>query len=374
LKKVCETTENPEIYRLNVSGARDRVQLKPTSRRGRHNIDDELIFTSHDGYVFHDSRGFESGDTDELKIVKEFVGRKSQEKRLRDRLHAIWYCTPTDGDRPSVDLKFFDEIRPDMNVPVIAVFTKFDQLRRNEEIKLTQAKADLAELDARVEAKFKKDYLNGFSKRPPLVRLERINKDGKCADLIQTTANELSPNVVTLMLAVVQRGNLELSMKQVIGRTHVKFKQGIVSTEVVIKMCIMSFPSLWLEAVQRELDLEALNSFDEYDFDLDYFEDMSDDDSLETLLSKLKSFIAEPPISASSDDAHHTMIVAVLILECASLLCASPSAPTLYEALDNACSRYVSSDTHTAVKQQFLLSPSQYSIREFTEFVLTHHL
>jgi hypothetical protein len=59
-------------------------------QRGLHDIDDELIFDNHDGYIFHDSRGFEAGGEDELKIVQEFVRRKSREKRLGDRLHAIW--------------------------------------------------------------------------------------------------------------------------------------------------------------------------------------------------------------------------------------------------------------------------------------------
>ena len=103
-------------------------------QRGEHDINDELVFTSRDGYIFHDSRGFEAGGQDELKTVKEFVKNKSQQKQLRDRLHAIWfvfscihscylttsrllfrYCIPMDGNRPSLDLKFFEEIRPDNN-------------------------------------------------------------------------------------------------------------------------------------------------------------------------------------------------------------------------------------------------------------------
>jgi hypothetical protein len=60
-------------------------------QRGEHDIEDELTFTKHDGYVFHDSRGFEAGNEDELRIVQEFVCRRSQERRLNDRLHAIWF-------------------------------------------------------------------------------------------------------------------------------------------------------------------------------------------------------------------------------------------------------------------------------------------
>ena len=67
-------------------------------------------------------------------------------------------------------------------------------------------------------------------------------------------------------------------------------------------------------------------------------------------------------------------IVTVLILDHATLLYASPSCPTLGDALDQAYSQYEFSDTHNAVKEQFPLSPKQYSISQFTEFVLSHRL
>jgi hypothetical protein len=49
------------------------------------------VFTNHDGFVFHDSRGVEAGTVDQLKFVQNFVRRKSRERRLKDRLHAIWF-------------------------------------------------------------------------------------------------------------------------------------------------------------------------------------------------------------------------------------------------------------------------------------------
>ena len=60
-------------------------------QRGEHNIEHELTFTNHDGYVFHDSRGFEAGDKKELETVQDFVRRRSREGRLNDRLHVIWF-------------------------------------------------------------------------------------------------------------------------------------------------------------------------------------------------------------------------------------------------------------------------------------------
>jgi len=66
--------------------------------------------------------------------VQDFVHRKSQEKRLEDRLHAIWflfvplriydckftglllrYCIPMDNDRPELELKHFEHVCPDKN-------------------------------------------------------------------------------------------------------------------------------------------------------------------------------------------------------------------------------------------------------------------
>ena len=67
-------------------------------------------------------------------------------------------------------------------------------------------------------------------------------------------------------------------------------------------------------------------------------------------------------------------IVTVLILDHAALLYASPSRPVLDHALNQAYSRYESSGTHNAAKEQFPLSPKQYSILEFTEFVLSHRI
>jgi len=92
------------------------------------------------------------------------------------------------------------------------------------------------------------------------------------------------------------------------------------------------------------------------------------------LLSKLRSFNSDPALGISSDETHHTMIVTILILDCASLFYASPSRPTLDDALDQAFSQYKSSGTHNAVKEQFSRPPEQYSFSHFAEFVLSHRL
>ena len=78
------------------------------------------------------------------------------------------------------------------------------------------------------------------------------------------------------------------------------------------------------------------------------------------------------PLSASVPSNFH--IATVLILEYATILFASPSRPSLVEALDKACSQFIYSNTHSAVNRLFLLSPNLYSTQQFTEFLLIHRL
>jgi|SRR6266850_1305029 len=98
-------------------------------QRGEHNVNDELIFSSYDSYVFHDSCGFEAGSEAELGIVKAFLNGRLHERRLKNRLHVIWfvrlsiynckvtgivfrYCVSMVTDRPSLNLRNFKDICP----------------------------------------------------------------------------------------------------------------------------------------------------------------------------------------------------------------------------------------------------------------------
>ncbi|KAH9166167.1 hypothetical protein EDB89DRAFT_1857661 [Lactarius sanguifluus] len=226
LQRVCETTESPMIYRRKKYSGDERVR-GPTFhlRRGEHNIDDELEFSNHEGYVFHDSRGIESGSIEELGILQQFIQSKCQEKRLRDRLHAIWYCVPMDNQRPQLDLKFFHDICPDRNVPVIALFTKFDQFRRNVEMHVIDYPSEYPDtiVSEVVEKQFQEHYLSTLGTDVKFVRLEsRFNKmhipNTHCNDLIEKTAASLNDDVVRLMLLAVQRRNLELSVRDALNR------------------------------------------------------------------------------------------------------------------------------------------------------------
>ena len=59
-------------------------------QRGEHDIENEMVFKSNPGFVFHDSRGFEAGGSSEFQTVKKFIANRAEQKILSDRLHAIW--------------------------------------------------------------------------------------------------------------------------------------------------------------------------------------------------------------------------------------------------------------------------------------------
>jgi hypothetical protein len=61
---------------------------------------------------------------------------------------------------------------------VIAVFTKYDQFRRNIMIKLEDRHRDPALLDAEVESVFNEHYLGIITGPPPFIRLESEDVDG----------------------------------------------------------------------------------------------------------------------------------------------------------------------------------------------------
>jgi len=270
------------IYRRERNG-REFI-LGPSMDRGEHNIDNELVFSNHTGYVFHDSRGIESGGIEELETLKEFIRRKCGEKKLRDKLHAIWYCVPMDGHRPGLDLRFYKNICPDQNVPVIAVFTKYDQFLFNVEMDVLDDPDKYLNKSVSEVAKeqFYEHYLLPLGEDVRYVQLEKMHrKGGHCFELIEKTAAALNEDAVMLMLLAVQRGNVELSVKTAWRRVHC-----LVTFEIehVIQECLFAFPYTWLKSEllsDEKLELsENLLLFLEKLLDLD--EELSEAELLES--------------------------------------------------------------------------------------------
>ncbi|KAJ6590738.1 hypothetical protein B0H10DRAFT_2233548 [Mycena sp. CBHHK59/15] len=99
--------------------------IRGQSDRGLHNVEDEIRFPSRPGFVFHDSRGFEAGSSEQLSIVQQFVETRSSATDLREQLHAIWMCRPLDDSREFEKEK--EPLRWSKGLtPLVVIFTKRD--------------------------------------------------------------------------------------------------------------------------------------------------------------------------------------------------------------------------------------------------------
>ena len=118
---------------------------------------------------------------------------------------------------------------------MIAVFTKYDQFKREIKMKMEDVRrGSEANLEDEAESIFHEHYLAGLGGAPPFVRLESeyfvlrnmyctdfypagMHKHGqRCTSLIEMTADALSGNVIAIMLLAVQKDNLEPNIKQAI--------------------------------------------------------------------------------------------------------------------------------------------------------------
>ncbi|KAG2095893.1 uncharacterized protein F5147DRAFT_584391 [Suillus discolor] len=86
LQKVCNTMEHPEIYDTKGNKVRVRIYIMHRisfinyAQHGNHDIENEMVFKSNPGFIFHDSCGFEVGSEEEFENMK----------KLEERIHAIW--------------------------------------------------------------------------------------------------------------------------------------------------------------------------------------------------------------------------------------------------------------------------------------------
>ena len=105
--------------------------------------------------------------------------------------HVLRYCVPMDNQRPQLDLKFYRDICPSdengvsfrifvtvfnqhFEVPVILVFTKYDQFLRNVEMHLLDYPHEFpnANVSEAAEKLFQEHYLNPLGNDVKFVRLE----------------------------------------------------------------------------------------------------------------------------------------------------------------------------------------------------------
>ncbi|KAG8871282.1 hypothetical protein FRB97_008822, partial [Tulasnella sp. 331] len=97
---------------------------------GVSDINFEITSPKNDLFILHDSQGFEQGELANLHTVKEFIEKRNAMPTLQDRVHAIWLCIqiPFAGGR-LFEIGDEEFLKVDFGLPVIVVFTKYDNLR-----------------------------------------------------------------------------------------------------------------------------------------------------------------------------------------------------------------------------------------------------
>ncbi|KAG1802477.1 GTP-binding protein [Suillus variegatus] len=229
LHRVCNTRDDPEIY--NSAGEKiDLAVLTPSRERGLHNIENEMVFKSNPGFIFHDSCGFEPGGESEFEKVKAFITDRSKETKITNRLHVIWYCIPMDEASRSFtqgENKFFSQCDTG-SIPVIVLFTKFDALYDVAYAKLRKEGRSRKDAKELAPKQAKESFANGSQlkflkdlRRPPKchVCLPHMNKDdADCSALIERTAGALDDEVLNRLFVSNQQTNLEICMKYAIQR------------------------------------------------------------------------------------------------------------------------------------------------------------
>ncbi|KDQ08299.1 hypothetical protein BOTBODRAFT_37992 [Botryobasidium botryosum FD-172 SS1] len=288
LRALCGTNDEPEVYdrkghrigsvratfhsiRNKIAGRDSSAILAPSSTRGLHKIDYSFIFPSNRGYIFHDSRGFESGATDELELVRDFIQTRATSNDLDEQLHAIWYCFPTDGNRliTAAEQEFFGKIDTG-RVPVIAVFTKFDaldsaafQILETCDLSFEEAKQGAP---AYAEELFKTAHLPLVQNQPHppksvvfLRNMQNNNSHKGVSDLIEKTFTSLDDDALKLLLVYVQHSNVKLCIKAAVESGVITdaamalAKQGEVSSfkpdARFVWGILKWFPYIWLTAL-----------------------------------------------------------------------------------------------------------------------------
>ncbi|KAG6895739.1 hypothetical protein C0992_012908 [Termitomyces sp. T32_za158] len=220
LQRVCNTTEEPCIYDENNNNL-----LEPTDGRGLHDINRPFVFRNNPQFIFHDSIGFEAGDESMLKTVQDFIEKHAKATETNEQLHAIWFCFTPDRARFLLELekRFFNEKRSG-NIPVIAIFTKFDDL-------ITQVYDD--HLDERKNRERAETLLKDL--QAPLFKLEYPPKTSVCVEdlhhdngthqeqvklLIRKTAASLDLALRMLFISL-QQNNLQLCIEYAVEHTRV---------------------------------------------------------------------------------------------------------------------------------------------------------
>lgn len=221
LQRMTQSSDGKVLVSDPEGNAVDPSILEPSVERGASRIDYEITYPSNPDFVFHDSRGMEAGSDEEVDKLIKFMAQRAKKAHLKDKLHVIWYCLPIDNDRPlsKAEMQFFEQGTGD--VPVIAIFTKFEWRITKAFAELREQGVTLRAAKAQAREKAMADFDLILQERkeirihPPsgIVFLQEMHKpDADCSILTQRTWEVVQNEVIQHLFSIVQRNRVEVSM------------------------------------------------------------------------------------------------------------------------------------------------------------------
>ncbi|KAJ7318725.1 hypothetical protein DFH08DRAFT_891821 [Mycena albidolilacea] len=241
----------------------------PVSHRtpGVHNIDTPFSFPQNDRIIIHDSQGFEPGEEGNIKIVSDFIDRRSKMPALADQLHAIWVC----AEIPFAGGRLFEKgverilLEYRGNLPIIVVFTKLDVLREDQgnklEKQLEQQGQEMdddqfeAELDTIVASAvqdlcFEPLCALMLSEPPKWVATSTTDARYKTtiADLVNLALELTKIDKVWIEMAIAQRSSAQASIDASIRVGRKRYWRGLIS-DIFLGFTMRSV----LEVLQKDI-------------------------------------------------------------------------------------------------------------------------
>ncbi|EIM79218.1 uncharacterized protein STEHIDRAFT_116689 [Stereum hirsutum FP-91666 SS1] len=222
-------------------------------QRGMSMIEWEISYPSNPYLVFHDSRGIESGPESELgessiEHIWSFIEYRRAQPRLRDQIHAIWFCLPMDNPRvpsESFELAFFER---DVGVPVIVVLTMYEALAERVKDKLLGREPSKEEVRRHAQKNIMKPMRR--TAYPPAGYVQTHHHGDGCTMLSEKTHKTIWITGLATTFAMSQQASARLVCQEVF--------QNALSDKVITRLGQMLQLAVSSKHLAEELTYDAL--------------------------------------------------------------------------------------------------------------------
>ncbi|KAF8179971.1 hypothetical protein K438DRAFT_1768626 [Mycena galopus ATCC 62051] len=209
--------------------------------------------------VLHDSQGFLPGNVKNLDKVLKFIRERGEKTKLEDRLHIIWWdnfrlCT----EFPMYGASLFEMAEetiyesPNLKVPIVAVFTKFDKPVAIIKRKLPKTDDQDKVAQEATKKKFEDDYAEALAKLPNSIPRVEVSSRRTWHSLV---FDPLTISLENIGYQDTLRRLVYITEKEVKGAmSYIWASSQFPSADLKIKASIHSYLEYW-SGLSRSLNI-----------------------------------------------------------------------------------------------------------------------